>query len=117
MNHHAEESTLGEMKPLKDYIQGVFPDYGINYRIHATRRMFQRNIHPEDIEKVLQSGNVIEEYPEDYPLPSFLISGTTQQGKPLHVVIGVNNDEKELVIITAYEPSIDKWTNSFTRRR
>jgi len=59
------------MKKLTDFIKGDLNDYDIEYRVHATRRMFQRSIQPEDIEIILRDGSVIEEYSDDFPLPSF----------------------------------------------
>jgi hypothetical protein len=72
------------MKKLADYITGNLTDYDIEYRIHATRRMFQRNIHEDDIELVLREEEVIEDYDEDFPLPSVLISGRSSSDRPLH---------------------------------
>ncbi|MBI5141030.1 MAG: DUF4258 domain-containing protein [Nitrospirae bacterium] len=91
-------------------------DYDIEYRIHATRRMFQRGIHEADIEIVLKSGDVIERYDDDFPLPSMLISGRTRLNDPLHVVAAINHCERKVVIITAYEPDFLKWSDDFSRR-
>lgn len=57
-----------------------------------------------------------ERYDRDLPLPSVLISGRTSQGRPLHVVVGMNFGERKLVIIMAYEPDPLKWTDDFSRR-
>jgi hypothetical protein len=88
----------------------------IEYRLHATRRMFQRNIHEDDVEAVLFSGKVIERYGEDFPFPSRLICGRTSTGGPLHLVVALNHEEKTLIIITAYEPDPGKWGDGFSRR-
>ena len=45
----------------------------LKFRVHALQRIFQRNISIEDVRYVLTSGEVIEDYPEDEPYPSFLI--------------------------------------------
>ena len=78
--------------------------------------MFQRNIHEDDIELVLREGDVIEQYDEDFPLPSVLISGRTSANRPLHLLAGVNIPEQKLVIITAYEPDPLRWTGNFSGR-
>jgi len=98
-----------------DIIHSNLINYEIDYRIHATRRMFQRDIHEDDVELVLRNGIIIERYDDDFPLPSILISGQTLNG-PLHTVVGVNNPEHKLIIITAYKPDPDKWTDNFLRR-
>ena len=104
------------MRRLTDLIHGSLTDYDIEYRIHATCRIFQRDIHEDDIELVLRAGTVIEQYDDDFPLPSVLINGRTSTNRPLHLVTGVNRPEQKLVIITAYEPDPVKWTDKFSRR-
>lgn len=37
---------------------------------HAVRRMFQRNIDHKTVRQVIERGIIIEEYPDDEPLPS-----------------------------------------------
>ena len=51
---------------------------------------------------MLDSGEIIEEYPDDGPYPSCLIFGRTQEGRPLHVVCAPVMDEGRLIIITVY---------------
>lgn len=42
------------------------------FRVHAIQRMFQRGISKDDVRSVLESGRLIEEYPDDHPYPSRL---------------------------------------------
>jgi len=104
------------MKKLFQILNDDYADYEIEYRIHATRRMFERNIHEDDVETVLKEGNVISQYDDDLPFPSFLINGIGYENMPLHVVAALNSIEKILVIITVYRPDPLKWTNQFSRR-
>ena len=57
------------------------------FRIHATRRMFERDISEDELIYVLQSGHVIENYANDTPSPSMFVNGISNKGKPIHVVI------------------------------
>lgn len=100
---------------INDIIENSLINYEIEYRIHATRRMFQRDIHEDDVELILRNGIIIERYDDDFPLPSLLISGQALN-RPLHIVVGVNESERKLIIITAYKPDPDKWTDNFLRR-
>ncbi len=104
------------MKKLDDFIEGDLSEYDIDYRVHATRRMFQRSIHQEDVELILKYGQVIEQYDDDFPLPSLLLSGENSNGKPLHIVVAMNFSERKLVIVTAYKPNSIRWMNNFSRR-
>jgi hypothetical protein len=70
--------------------------------------MFQRDIHEDDVENVLKKGEVIERYGEDFPLPSFLITGRTSLNRPLHLIAAINDSERKIIIITAYEPDPHK---------
>jgi len=65
---------------------------------------------------LLSRGIIIEEYPDDTPYPSCLVSGTVN-GRPLHAVMAYNNVDREAIVITAYEPDTDVWSDNFTRRR
>lgn len=62
-------------------------------------------------------GEIIERYDDDYPLPSLLINGCLTNNRPLHLVVAVNETEKQLIIVTVYEPNPIIWLNNFTRRK
>lgn len=91
-------------------------NYSIAYRLHASKRMFEREVYNEDIEYVLKYGEIIESYDDDYPLPSMLINGMTKNNLALHLVVATNTDAKEIIIITVYEPNPFKWLDNFSRR-
>ncbi|MDO9550379.1 MAG: DUF4258 domain-containing protein [Methanoregula sp.] len=94
-----------------------YPAYRqLTFRIHALRQMFQRRISDSDIRELLGLGTMIEDYPDDVPYPSCLISGMVNS-RPLHVVMAYNNVDREAIVITAYEPDPDSWSDNFTRRR
>jgi hypothetical protein len=78
--------------------------------------MFQRKIADSDIRELLGSGTIIEEYPDDMPYPGLLVSGSVNS-RPLHVVMAYNNEDREAIVITAYKPDPDSWSDNFTRRR
>jgi hypothetical protein len=104
------------MTNFTDHLKGNLVDYAIEYRVHATRRMFQRHIGEQDVEFLLAHGQVIERYDEDFPLPSVLLNGLSAASRPLHIVVGINVAEQTLVIITTYEPDPLQWTDNFSRR-
>lgn len=78
--------------------------------------MFERRIGRDEVRNVLEQGEVIEAYPEDRPFPSRLVLGW-DESRPLHVVAARNEEENETVVITVYEPELDKWEPDFKRRR
>ena len=82
---------------------------------HMFVRLLQRNIKTEEIVYVLTHGEIIEQYPDDYPYPSCLVLGITVNGRPIHVVCGAG--ETELWLITVYYPSMEEWEPDFKTRK
>ena len=77
--------------------------------------MFERNISDDEVVTVLESGETINEYPDDTPYPSKLMKGTVSD-RVLHVLIAENIPENEIVVITVYEPDPNLWDSEFRRK-
>ena len=88
----------------------------VTYRIHALQRMYERKIGEDEVETVLAAGEVIEDYPNDFPYPSKLLLGWTNT-RALHVVAAYNAKENETIVVTTYEPDAEKWDENFRRRK
>ena len=82
---------------------------------HILERIFRRGIGTNDIKRVLVEGEIIEQYPSDYPFPCCLILGRAESGKALHIVCGSNG--AELWLITAYFPDSAEWSEDYRQRR
>jgi hypothetical protein len=80
---------------------------------HARVRMFERNVSTDDLITVISSGEIIEEYHDDEPCPSFLIMGFIE-AVAYHTVIAVCTDH--IRFITVYIPEEDKWIEYRKRR-
>ena len=87
----------------------------ITYRLHAVQRMFERKISAQEVRYVLETGEVIEEYPDDTPYPSRLILGC-YKGRLIHVVAANNLIDEEIIIITVYEPDPSEWRPDCKKR-
>ena len=85
-------------------------------RLHAARRMMERDIGIEEIEHVAKSGETIEGYKDDTPFPSRLLLGWPHN-RPLHVVIADEPDSNFTHVITAYVPDPNRWDDRFQRRK
>ncbi len=96
-------------------ILNLCTDDTIEITIHALIRCHNRGIEYSDIVSAIQRGEIIEDYPDDYPYPSCLIMGRTDKKGMLHIVAGIG--ENKLWIITAYFPSMDKWEPDFKTRK
>jgi Domain of unknown function (DUF4258) len=86
------------------------------YRIHARQAMFTRSISDECVEHLLQSGEAIEHYPQAFPFPAKLLLGWWN-GRPIHVVAAENRNKEQVIVITAYEPTLEKWETDMKTRR
>lgn len=104
------------METLFELIKCSPFDWDIQYRVHVTQRMFQRNISEEEVLTIVASGRILERYEEDFPFPSMLLNGVTNAGRPLHVVAGIDMAEQRIFIITVYQPDFARWSDDYTRR-
>ena len=83
--------------------------------IHAHERLRQRAIRAKDVRSCIMSGEIIEQYPDDFPYPSCLICGKAVNGDIIHVV--ASDDGSESRIITAYYPNTIKFCDDLKTRR
>ena len=91
-------------------------EHKIQFTDHANKRASERSIDIlADILPVLKEGEIIEEYPEDYPYKSYLLLGYTNSNKPLHIVCAIVNNI--LWIITEYFPNTKQWEADFKTRK
>ena len=77
--------------------------------------MQERDISIDDVGNCIISGEIIEDYPSDYPYPSCLIFGYSINEKILHVVVA--SDMKMLYIVTVCYPDTKKFMNDLRTRR
>lgn len=80
---------------------------------HLLLRMQERGILYADVTATIMAGEIIEQYPDDYPYPSCLVLGIP--GKPLHLVCGIGSGR--LWVITAYYPDPTKWETDLKTRK
>jgi hypothetical protein len=85
------------------------------FSTHALRRMLKHRIGSDQVREVLERGERIEEYPDDTPLPSYLMLG--RFGRSLHVVAADEPLADETIVITTYEPGPKEWKADLRTRR
>ncbi len=84
---------------------------------HIFKRLLQRDISMSDVQTAILNGEIIEEYPDDYPYPSCLIIGCRSINHFIHVVCAPDQENDILWLITAYVPDKEKWSVDFKTRR
>ena len=68
-----------------------------------------------DLEIAILNDELIEEYADDYSMPSVLLLGFLEDQTPLHIVC--TPTDLDLVVITAYRPSRDLWKDNWTEKK
>ena len=83
--------------------------------LHAVRQAEERKIAIQELEEAVLAADaeIIENYPEDERGSSCLLLGVTMKGRVLHIQL---SHPPTVWVITAYEPSDEKWTDAKTRR-
>ena len=79
---------------------------------HALERLLERNLRIVDVITSILNGEILEDYSDDPRGHSVLIIGK-KDDIFIHTVCGLKDEN--LVIITAYEPKLPKWTDERTR--
>lgn len=89
----------------------------ILYTEHALNEMNTEEevISCDEIREVIFQSEIIEDYPNDKRGHSCLMFSYASKGRPVHIVCSPK--EAYLGIITAYIPTLDKWTQDFKRRK
>ncbi len=79
--------------------------------------MYERAIKADEVKHALLKCEIVEDYPEDRPFPSYLVIGRTKKRRPLHIVVAIDYKGPMLWIITIYEPTLKEWEKGFKKRR
>ena len=96
-------------------IQELIKQWKIKWTVHGLERLQERDIRIADIKNSIFTGEIIEEYLDDYPYPSCLIFGYSVNNKILHTVVGMG--DMCIYIITAYYPDTIKFEDDLKTRR
>jgi hypothetical protein len=88
----------------------------IRWTYHVNMRLKGRFIPREVIFDSIDSYEIIEEYPDDKYLPSYLVYAE-HEGEVFHIQIATDVVGSSVVIVTAYRPTPDRWEDDLKTRR
>ena len=84
----------------------------IHFSDHVISQMFRRSISLEEVKFILKGGELIREYQDDKPYPSFLLLGFIDH-RPLHLLVAKDIETENCIMVTVYEPDKNVWSTDF----
>ena len=90
-----------------------------NVRIsdHGYDELAEDGILARDVVSALSDGETLEDYPDFPKGPCVLVLLSDGDGRPLHAVWGIpKGEDGPAVLVTAYRPDPNRWTDDFRRR-
>ena len=88
----------------------------ILWTYHVRMRLEGRSLSREELLRAIPTLEIIEAYPQDKYLPSYLLYGKAGT-KVFHVQIATDVAGDNVRIVTAYEPDPTAWDDSLKLRR
>lgn len=86
------------------------------WTFHVQLRLTGRSMSREAILEAVDSYELVESYPEDKYLPSYLVLGRTAR-EAFHVLFAADAGGANVRVVTAYRPSLDEWEPDLRMRR
>jgi hypothetical protein len=84
---------------------------------HALDRMAQHALKRPEVEEVVRTGELIENYSDrSRPYPSRLVLGFSAD-RPIHAVAATSADEEITVVVTTYVPDPRRWEPDWKTRK
>ena len=93
---------------VDDIVKAIQSDC-VNITVHARKEAKEDSLMLDDIFFSICHGEIIENYPDDFPYPSCLIYGMTSSGDPIHSVWAYDSEDAIAVLITVYRPDPELW--------
>jgi hypothetical protein len=85
---------------------------------HGYDEMSDEDILARDVLAGVSEGIVVEDYPTYAKGPCVLVLQKDSDQRPIHVVWGIPKDlSSPAVVVTAYRPTPNLWSEDFTRRK
>ncbi len=98
------------------FIQTCVRQRSILWTYHVNMRLQHRSIARQALLDAVDTYAIIEAYPDDKYLPSYLTLATHHE-EVLHIVFATDVAGTNVRIVTAYRPSPDEWTSDGKTRR
>ena len=98
------------------FIEECLSDGRVRWTYHVTMRLQQRNLTAGVLRTALATLEIIEAYPHDKYLPSFLLRGEFEGGV-FHAQIATDVEGRNIRVVTMYTPDSNEWDEESRLRR
>jgi hypothetical protein len=98
------------------FIRRCVRERRILWTYHANMRLHGRFLDRRSILDAVEAFEIIESYPDDKYLPSYLVYGQTE-GMALHVLFAVDVAGDNVRVVTSYRPDGRDWERDLKTRR
>ena len=103
--------TLQRIRELVDRREVQISDHGYD-------ELADEDIFLDEILAGVADAALVEDYPTYHKGPCVLVLQRDERGQPIHVLWGIpKNASSPAVVVTAYRPSRDRWSDDFMRRK
>ncbi|MFP4687237.1 MAG: DUF4258 domain-containing protein [bacterium] len=99
-----------------NWIRKSIEQHKVKITDHADEEAVADDLTLDEIFYSVHTGEIIENYPNDFPFPSCLVFGKNKKSKMIHSVWGYNTERQISILITVYTPDPKKWIDGKRRR-
>lgn len=96
------------------HIKEAVKNGNYRYTIHGAEQRIARRLTKREVLETIDSGEIIEDYPDHHYGPVCLLLGKTRESKTLRILVSL---QEVVDIVTVYEPSLDEWEEDLKTRR
>ena len=88
----------------------------MRWTYHVSMRLHQRRLDGSILVRAMTTLEIIEAYPDDKYLPSFLLRGEAD-GTVFHAQVATDVDGDNIRVVTMYVPDPEEWDTGLRVRR
>lgn len=88
----------------------------IFWTYHVNMRLQGRHIARQAVLGAVEEYEIVESYPEDKYLPSYLVLAK-HEGDAFHILFATDVERDNVRVVTAYRPDLEEWKPDLKTRR
>jgi hypothetical protein len=110
--------TTGQRLPKDalEFIRRCVRERKVHWTYYVNIRLAGRYISRDEVFEATENYELIESYPDDKHLPSYLVWAKSHRGA-FHVLFAVDVNGDNVRIVTAYRPNPDEWESDLRSRK